>query len=122
MNQQRIDTVRKFAETVAPLYIMNDWLGLGDATISEAVERVHQMTKRLYDRVLEAEVSFDHPFYFVSTGRVMVVRYFWSDEPDEIELNLSLEREVPHEITGEFYNLNEWGEGGMFDEHSTNRS
>lgn len=98
-----MNTVRQFAETVAPLYIGNNWLSLGNATLDEAVKRVETMTGRLYRQVRDTPVGPDYPYYFVSTGRVKVIKWYWDDEPTEIEISLKLETEVEDE--GEFVNI-----------------
>ena len=97
-----MDSIREFAREVAPLYIHNNWLGLGSATLNEAVARVYKIGTELFASVVAMEGDADHTF--ATTGRVIVERYRWDDEPDEISLGLNL-RTMIQDSDGQFYDL-----------------
>lgn len=88
------ETADKFARTVAPLYVGNDWLGLGNKSLETAVARVRDIAIELYIGVLEdvANDDYEGDYVFHSTGRVMVIYFGFQPDP-QIQFMLDIESE-----------------------------
>lgn len=99
----------EFAESVAPLYIMHNWLNLRDATLRDAALRVYKVVTELYDSV-ERRIEQDSDSYTRhSSGRVYVE---YSPDPDgigvpQIEVGLNLLHLYPND-DGEWQNIFEF--------------
>lgn len=84
-----MDSVKQFAKEVAPLYVHNNWLGLGNGTLEEAEQRVENLTRELYDHALR-EFPFGDNAGFVSSGRVIIYFQPYDNDPDEITIGLDV--------------------------------
>lgn len=99
----------EFAESVAPLYIMHNWLNLRDATLRDAALRVYKVVTELYDNV-EQRVGLDSDSYVKYSSARVYVEY--SPDPDgvgmpEIEVGLSLLHLLPND-DGEWQDVREF--------------
>lgn len=105
------DSADRFARQVAPLYVANDWLRLGDATEVEAITKIRDMTIDLYLGVLDdiKEGHVHNGFAFHATGRVKVIYWQWEQDEDEIEFCLTLEHEMQDDY-GQWRNGHYWDE------------
>jgi hypothetical protein len=103
-----MNSCERFADTVVDLFRANNWIGAGDKNRDDAVQTIYNHVQTLYDLVVDAEVSFENPSYSVSSGHVKVIKWYWDNEPSEIEILVSLETEL-EEDSGVFTNIRDYG-------------